>query len=155
AGADVARYAAAFEALRNRSDVHLAAHGARPRALLAPLGPIAEHNIRTTFAANLLASGGIETVNPGPLSVDDDSIAAAVRDSGAAVAVVCGTDKRYGEHAAAAVTALRDAGIGTVLLAGPEKAVSETTGAERPDGFLTAKIDAIAALTDLLTTLGA
>ena len=43
----------------------------------------------------------------------------------------------------------------TVLLAGPEKAVSETTGAERPDGFLTAKIDAIAALTDLLTTLGA
>ncbi|ETT26949.1 methylmalonyl-CoA mutase [Rhodococcus aetherivorans] len=155
AGADVARYAAAFEALRNRSDVHLAAHGTRPRALLAPLGPIAEHNIRTTFAANLLASGGIETVNPGPLSVDDDSIAAAVRDSGATVAVVCGTDKRYGEQAAAAVTALRGAGIGTVLLAGPERAVSETTGAERPDGFLTAKIDAIAALTDLLTTLGA
>ncbi|NGP05226.1 methylmalonyl-CoA mutase small subunit [Rhodococcus sp. 14C212] len=155
AGADVARYAAAFEALRNRSDIHLAAHGARPRVLLAPLGPIAEHNIRTTFAANLLASGGIETVNPGPLSVADDSIAAAVRDSGAAVAVVCGTDKRYGEHAGAAVTALRDAGIGTVLLAGPEKAVSETTGAERPDGFLTARIDAIAALTDLLTTLGA
>ncbi|MFF0279168.1 methylmalonyl-CoA mutase small subunit [Rhodococcus aetherivorans] len=155
AGADVARYAAAFEALRNRSDVHLAVHGTRPRALLAPLGPIAEHNIRTTFAANLLASGGIETVNPGPLSVDDDSIAAAVRDSGATVAVVCGTDKRYGEQAAAAVTALRGAGIGTVLLAGPERAVSETTGAERPDGFLTAKIDAIAALTDLLTTLGA
>ena len=25
--------------------------------LLLPLGPLAEHNIRTTFAANLLASG--------------------------------------------------------------------------------------------------
>ncbi|QDC14689.1 methylmalonyl-CoA mutase small subunit [Rhodococcus ruber] len=155
AGAAVARYAAAFEALRDRSDVHLAAHGARPRVLLAPLGPIAEHNIRTTFAANLLASGGIETVNPGPLSVDDDSIAAAVRDAAVTVAVVCGTDKRYGEQAGAAVTALRDAGVGTVLLAGPEKAVSETGGAARPDGFLTAKIDAIAALTDLLNTLGA
>ena len=33
--------------------------------LLLPLGPLAEHNIRTTFAANLLASGGVETVNPG------------------------------------------------------------------------------------------
>ena len=39
----------------------------RPKVLLLPLGPLAEHNIRTTFAPNLLASGGIETINPGPL----------------------------------------------------------------------------------------
>ena len=59
------RYAAGFEALRDRSDAHLAATGARPKALLLPLGPLAEHNVRTTFAANLLASGGVEAVNPG------------------------------------------------------------------------------------------
>ena len=32
-------------------------HGSRPQVLLLPLGPLAEHNIRATFAANLLASG--------------------------------------------------------------------------------------------------
>ena len=60
------RYAAEFEALRDRSDAYLARTDARPQALLLPLGPLAEHNIRTTFASNLLASGGIEAVNPGP-----------------------------------------------------------------------------------------
>ena len=38
--------------------------GARPRCCCCRSGPLAEHNIRTTFAANLLASGGIEAVNP-------------------------------------------------------------------------------------------
>ncbi len=65
-GQSVARYAAAFEALRDRSDAFLAAGGARPTALLAPLGSVAEHNVRTTFASNLLASGGIDAVNPRP-----------------------------------------------------------------------------------------
>ncbi|QCQ91024.1 methylmalonyl-CoA mutase small subunit [Rhodococcus sp. SGAir0479] len=150
AGATVARYAAPFEALRDRSDAYLAANGARPRVLLAPLGPVAEHNVRSTFAANLLASGGIEAVNPGPLDPGGDSIAAAVAEAGAKIAVLCGTDKRYGEQGAAAVTALRDAGIEQVLLAGPEKVFAEVDGAGRPDGFLTARIDAVAALTELL-----
>ena len=49
-----------------------------PTVLLLPLGPLAEHNVRTTFAANLLASGGIEAVNPGPVDPSDDALAAAV-----------------------------------------------------------------------------
>lgn len=149
-GQSVARYAAAFEALRDRSDAFLAAGGARPTALLAPLGSVAEHNVRTTFASNLLASGGIDAVNPGPLEVGAEAISAAVKASGATVAVLCGTDKRYGESAAAAVAELRAAGITKVLLAGPEKAVADATGDSRPDGFLTARIDAVSALTELL-----
>jgi len=155
AGDIAVRYAAPFEALRDRSDAYLAAHGARPTVLLAPLGPVAEHNVRTTFATNLLAAGGIAAVDPGPLDVDDDTIAAAVRESGATIAVLCGTDARYGEHAAVATAALRRGGITTVLLAGPEKAVGDVGAEGRPDGFLTARIDAVAALTDLLNTLGA
>ena len=46
----VNRYAAGFEALRDRSDAFLEKTGARPKTLLLPLGPLAEHNIRTTFA---------------------------------------------------------------------------------------------------------
>lgn len=146
------RYAAAFEALRDRSDAFLARTGARPQALLLPLGPLAEHNIRATFAANLLASGGIEAVNPG--AVDAATVAKAVADAGSpSVAVICGTDKRYSEEAGSIVEAARTAGVSRVCLAGPEKAVGDAE--HRPDEFLTAKIDAVEALSNLLTRLGA
>ncbi len=65
------RYAAGFEKLRDRSDAYLEKSGARPPVLLLPLGPVAEHNIRATFAANLLESGGIEAVNPGTVTAAD------------------------------------------------------------------------------------
>ncbi|MGB9222038.1 methylmalonyl-CoA mutase family protein, partial [Mycobacterium sp.] len=146
------RYAAEFEALRDRSDAYLARAGARPQALLLPLGPLAEHNIRTTFAANLLASGGIEAINPGPL--DADGVADAVADAGSPVAaVICGTDKRYQDEAAGIVEAARSAGIKHVYLAGPEKALGDAE--PRPDEYLTAKINAVEALSNLLTRLGA
>ncbi|MGV9409337.1 methylmalonyl-CoA mutase family protein [Nocardia sp. NPDC003693] len=149
----IARYGAAFEALRNRSDAYLLANGARPKALLVPLGPVAEHNVRVTFSANVLASGGIEPINPGALA--QDGIGAAATESGATVAVLCGSDTRYGTDAGAAVEALRAAGVTTVLLAGPEKAVADVTGPQRPDGFLTARMDAVTTLSGLLETLGA
>ena len=56
------RRAAAFEALRSRSDAMLAATGARPTIVLAALGPAAVHTARSSFAANLFQAGGIETV---------------------------------------------------------------------------------------------
>lgn len=148
----VLRYAAEFEALRDRSDAYLAEHGRRPQALLLPLGPLAEHNIRTTFAANLLASGGIEAINPG--TVDAASVAqAAVAAGSPKAAVICGTDKRYPDEVSGVVQAARGAGIEWVCLAGPEKVVA---GVEhRPDEFLTAKINAVEALSNLLTRLGA
>jgi methylmalonyl-CoA mutase len=146
----VARYAAGFEALRDRSDAYLAKTGSRPKVLLLPLGPLAEHNIRATFATNLLASGGIEAVNPG--AVDTAAVADAVTE-GTSAAVICGTDARYGTEAAGIVEAAREAGVSRVLLAGPEKSVADAD--PKPDGYLTAKIDAVGALSDLLTRLGA
>ncbi|MCV7344124.1 methylmalonyl-CoA mutase small subunit [Mycolicibacterium rhodesiae] len=147
----VRRYAAGFEELRDRSDAFLDRTGARPQVLLLPLGPLAENNIRATFAANLLASGGIEAVNPG--TVDAATVAAAVADSGASVAVLCGTDARYGTDVSDVVAAARAAGLDQIYLAGPEKAVADAT--DKPDGYLTAKIDAVEALSSLLTRLGA
>jgi methylmalonyl-CoA mutase len=146
------RYAAQFEVLRDRSDAYLARTGSRPQALLLPLGPLAEHNIRTTFASNLLASGGIEAVNPG--TVDAGGVAKALADAGSpAVAVVCGTDTRYGTEAPAVVQAAREAGVAHVCLAGPQKAVADAD--HQPDEFLTAKINAVEALSHLLDRLGA
>ncbi|CAN7474609.1 methylmalonyl-CoA mutase small subunit [Mycolicibacterium frederiksbergense] len=147
--AGIVRYASGFEALRDRSDAYLAEHGKRPEAVLLPLGPLAEHNIRTTFASNLLASGGIDTVNPG--TVDAAAVAAAV--DGHRAVVICGTDARYGSEAEAVVSAARDAGVTHIYLAGPEKAIGAATA--RPDEYLTAKINAVEALATLLTRLGA
>lgn len=143
------RYAAAFEALRNRSDAYLAKTGKRPQAVLLPVGPLAEHNIRTTFAANLLASGGIEAVNPGTVAAEAVAAAAA----GQVAAVVCGTDARYADEASDVIKAARAAGVARVYLAGPEKAVADA--ADKPDEYLTMKIDAVEALSTLLTRLGA
>ncbi|MFQ2876286.1 methylmalonyl-CoA mutase small subunit [Mycobacterium sp. MS3] len=146
------RYAAEFEALRDRSDAYLAEHDHRPQVLLLPLGPLAEHNIRTTFAANLLASGGIEAINPG--TVDAAGVAQAALAAGSpTAAVICGTDKRYPDEVSGVVQAARDAGIERVYLAGPEKAVGDAE--YRPDEYLTAKINAVEALSSLLTRLGA
>ncbi|BBZ39137.1 methylmalonyl-CoA mutase small subunit [Mycobacterium conspicuum] len=145
------RYAADFEALRDRSDAFLARTGARPKALLLPLGPLAEHNVRATFAANLLASGGIEAINPG--TVDADSVAGAVANADSVVAVICGTDQRYADEAEAAVRAARNAGVERLYLAGPERAIGAAE--HRPDEYLTMKINAVEALSNLLTRLGA
>ncbi|OBK83844.1 methylmalonyl-CoA mutase small subunit [Mycolicibacter heraklionensis] len=155
APAGVRRYAAQFEELRDRSDAYLARTGARPQVLLLPLGPMAEHNIRATFAANLLASGGIAVINPG--TVDAEQVAAAVADAGApAAAVLCGSDARYGAEAAAVIGAARTAGVDRVYLAGPAKALASNADTDpKPDDYLTMKIDAVQALSDLLTRLGA
>ncbi|MCH9667072.1 MAG: methylmalonyl-CoA mutase small subunit [Actinomycetia bacterium] len=146
----VLRYPADFETLRSRSDVRLQEEGARPTVLLLPLGPLAEHNVRTTFASNLLASGGIAAVNPGPLEAA--GVDKAVADAGGAeVAVICGTDARYATEAAGVLEAARQAGVHHILLAGSQQAAD---GA-KPDGYLNADIDAVTALSDLLTRLGA
>jgi methylmalonyl-CoA mutase len=152
AAGNLVRYAAEFEALRDRSDAYLDRTGSRPQALLLPLGPLAEHNIRTTFASNLLASGGIEAINPG--TVDADGVAKAVAEAGSpTVAVLCGTDARYGTEATAIVEAARNAGVTHVCLAGPQKAVAEAE--HQPDEFLTMKINAVESLSSLLDRLGA
>ncbi|MFW0785665.1 methylmalonyl-CoA mutase family protein [Gordonia sp. CPCC 206044] len=142
------RVARAFEELRDRSDGALADTGSRPGVLLLPLGPVAEHNGRTTFVANLLAAGGISAINPGPLTADD--IAAAVTDAGATVAVICGSKQRYADDGPAALAAARTAGLDMVLLAGPDK---EWPTDDRPDGSLRVGIDAITVLRDLLDKL--
>ncbi|MEO9222842.1 MAG: methylmalonyl-CoA mutase small subunit [Mycobacteriaceae bacterium] len=147
----VVRYAETFEQLRDRSDAHLADTGSRPMALLATLGPIAEHNLRAGFIVNLLAAGGIAAIKPGPLE-DPSAISAAYTDADTPVAIVCGSDKRYGTAGSEAVKALRDAGAKQVFVAGSARTFGDHE--HQPDGFLGAGDDAVAALTGLLESLG-
>ena len=150
----IRRYAADFEALRDRSDAYLHRRGTRPRVLLLPLGPLAEHNVRVTFATNLLASGGIEAINAGP--VDETAIPAAAEQAGGLdTAVICGTDARYSTEVAGVVEVAHAAGISTIYLAGSQKAVADLDESHLPDDYLIATIDAVHALSNLLSRLGA
>ncbi|MFL1378070.1 methylmalonyl-CoA mutase family protein [Nocardiopsis protaetiae] len=132
------RYAGEFEELRDRSD----AAPDRPTAFLATLGPVAVHTGRATFAANLLAAGGIAAHLPGPLE-DAADAARAFTESGLRVAVLCSSDKVYAEHAASSVGALRAAGAERVLLAGAPRDLDA-------DAFLHQGCDAVALLTELV-----
>ncbi|GAA2143568.1 methylmalonyl-CoA mutase subunit beta [Actinomadura napierensis] len=137
-GLPVVTYAQDFEALRDRSDAHAEAAGARPKVFLATLGPIAVHTARASFAANLFQAGGIETVAGAP-----EEFAA----SGTAVACICSSDKLYEEKAAAAARVLKDAGAVKVWLAG--KGTYEGV-----DARVHAGCDAIEALETTLDDLG-
>ncbi|MGW6703934.1 methylmalonyl-CoA mutase family protein [Streptomyces sp. NPDC054956] len=139
----------AYEALRARSDAHLAATGARPTIFLAALGPAAAHTGRATFASNLFQAGGITPVHD-PVSVTPETAAAAYTASGAdGMAVICSSDALYEEQAEAVAAALRAAGASTVFLAG-----KPGTAAAAVDEYVFAGCDAVAVLSSVLDRMG-
>ncbi|MFD7405015.1 methylmalonyl-CoA mutase family protein [Streptomyces sp. NPDC059866] len=127
----------AYEALRARSDAHLAATGSRPRIYLAALGPAAAHTARLTFASNLFQAGGIEPVTEGTFE-----------DSGATEACLCSSDALYEEQAAQAAEDLRKAGARQVFLAGRPGRYSGV------DAYVFAGCDAVAVLSATLDRMG-
>lgn len=137
----------AYEALRARSDAHLAATGARPRVFLAALGPAAAHTARASFAANLFQAGGIEAVHD-PVSVDATTAAEAFKASGATVACLCSSDALYEEQAEAVADALKSAGAQRVFLAGRP---AEHTAV---DAYVFAGCDAVSVLSSTLDHMG-
>ncbi|GAA2276914.1 MULTISPECIES: methylmalonyl-CoA mutase small subunit [Kitasatospora] len=146
------RRAEAYEALRARSDAHLAATGARPRLFLAALGTAAVHTARSTFAANLFQAGGIETVTAEGL--EPAALGGAFAASGATVACLCSGDKVYEEHAEAVAAALKAAGAAKVLLAGRPGELGEAYQRAGVDEFVFAGCDAVALLSSLLNEIG-
>jgi methylmalonyl-CoA mutase len=144
AAVPVRRYGQPFEEMRDSAP-------ATP-VFLATLGPIAQHTARATFAANLLAAGGVDTVVAGATEGPDDLVAAFTAEDGPSTSVVClaGTDKAYAEWGAAAVTALRAAGATYVILAGKP---GEST-VDNVDDSCAMGVDALAFLSRVREELG-
>ena len=128
------RYAADFEALRDRAD----AVTPRPRVYLATLGPVDAHTGRAGFAANLFQAAGIECVSG---AVDDYDAAVT------SVVCLCSSDKVYADEAASAAKTLREAGAQYVWLAGK----AEIDGV---DGNVFVGVNALDVLTKTLDILG-
>ena len=144
------RLASGFELFRDASDRLLEETGSRPSVFLASLGPLAEHNARTSFARNLVEAGGLEGVGGADAGVLEH-LAERFLASGSRVAVLCGADERYAAEGAAAAAALEAAGAAAVWLAGrPGK--NETAWREAGvDGFLYLGCDVLAVLDAMWT----
>ncbi|GAB2513030.1 methylmalonyl-CoA mutase family protein [Nocardiopsis aegyptia] len=145
AGFPVRHYAQDFEELRDRADAQAGDTGHRPTAFLATLGPVAAHTARASFAANLLAAGGIAVHEPGPLE-EAGAVAEAFAASGSRIAVICSSDTVYADRAEAVARALKGAGARRVLLAGAPRDAYREAGV---DAFAHRGCDAVALLTDL------
>ena len=125
---EVRRYGAAFEALR---DDPSAAH-----VFLATMGTVAAHTTRATFAANLLAAGGVAVDVAGATETADDLVAAY---DGQRVVCLAGSDGAYDGWADEAAGALRDAGAQWVVIAGRKR--------DSVDDSAASGVDALAFLT--------
>lgn len=111
------RLAEDFEALRERAAAHQSANGQLPQVFLANIGKVAEHTARATFARNFFEAGGIKAISNNGFSSAVDAVA-AFKESGARIAVICGSDSQYAELAQAFAGALKAAGAERLYLAG-------------------------------------
>jgi methylmalonyl-CoA mutase len=121
---DVRRYGAAFEALR---DDPPAAH-----VFLATMGTVAAHTARATFAANLLAAGGIAVDPAGATETVEELLAAY---DGQRVVCLAGSDGAYDAWADEAAGALREAGATWVVIAGKPRASVDDSAAMGVDAL--------------------
>lgn len=142
------RLSEGFETLRDA----VVAAGAPP-IFLANMGPIAKHTGRATYIQNYVGVAGFGAEH-GPATTAADEVTEAFKASGAKVAVICGSDDDYAEHAAAFVKALKSAGAVQVLLAGKPGELAEPLAAAGLDGHLAFGQDLRAALGGLLEAHG-
>jgi len=149
----VIRDATPFEDLRSLSDAVLKRTGARPRIFLANLGPIPENTVRAIFAKNFFEAGGIQTLNDGSFDTLE-SMSRHFTASGAAIACICGSDRRYGEEAEPTAQALKQAGATTVCLAGRPGDNEDPWREAGVDHFIFVGCDALEILQSLMTKLG-
>ena len=149
------RLAANYEQLRTASDAFAAETGARPKIFLFNLGPLHRHKARADFTKAFFAAGGFEVISPSGFENPDDAIA-ALKDSNAAIAVVCGTDedyvKQFTRFAKAIKVALPETHLVLAGFPGDNEADYRAAGM---DDFIFIKSDNFAVNSDYLKRVGA
>ena len=147
------RLASVFEALRDAADAHKDRTGALPAIFLANLGPIAQHTARATYAKNFFEVGGIQAL-PTEGFDKPESCAKAFIDSGASLAILCGSDPQYEEFVAAFAPALKNAGCTKLFLAGNPGDKKQQYGDAGVDDFIYMGCNLLETLRATLAHLG-
>jgi len=147
-------YDAAFEALRDAATAFAASHGNhRPRVYLAGIGSIAEQAARKGYAADFFTAGGFDVVAT-EMKLDIAAAVAGFTASGAAIAVICSTDKQYAAVLAELAPKLKAAGARNIVLAGnpgPSDAAWRALGV---DAFIYVRCDVVGTLWSMLHAEG-
>lgn len=139
------RFGEAFEALRRDSDRHQKQTGARPAVFLANLGGLATYTPRASFARNAFEAGGLQPIDQGGFD-NPDALAEAFKASGAKLAVLCSSDKKYEAEAEAAARALKAAGCTWLALAGAPGDKADAYAAAGVDDYIRMGGDLLATL---------
>ena len=138
------RHARAWEDLRDAGE----ARPDLPPVFLATWGPLPKHSARAMFSANLLAAGGLRSVDPGGAD-SVGTLVDAFREAGARVAVICGSDADYPAVVPELAGALQDAGAEAILVAGRPRAAEVEWRAAGVTDFIYMGCDARGRLADL------
>lgn len=147
------RFAEGYEALRDASDKWNAAHGKRPSVFLVNLGPIAHFTARATYSKSFFEAGGFDVFSNDGFDISDDA-AVAFQQSGAAIAVLCSSDKLYPKFVSDVAPKLKAAGARTVILAGKPGDNAEVWRRAGVDRFIYISCDVLATLSELLAEEG-
>lgn len=90
------RWSERYEALREVTEAYKEEHNDNVKVFLANMGPIPQHKARADFSTSFLQVGAFDVeLNNGFKTTDE--AAAAAKESGADVAVICSTDATYPE----------------------------------------------------------
>jgi methylmalonyl-CoA mutase len=146
-------FARPFEELREASDILQSENGRRPRVFLANMGPVSHHSARATYAKNFFEAGGFEVLGNDGFR-DADAAARAFAGSGAAVAVICSSDKLYPEVVPQLAPKLKAAGARSVVLAGNPGANEDAWRRAGVNRFIFVKCDVLATLREMLREEG-
>jgi methylmalonyl-CoA mutase len=150
-----ARLAADYEALRDAADDVKSETGSHPRIFLVNLGLLGQHKARADFAKSFFAAGGFDVISPAGFEKPDNAVA-ALKESGAAIAIVCGTDDEYAESFTDYATAIKAALPNTHLVLAGFPGDKETDyRAAGMDDFISIKSNNFAVNQDYLKRIGA
>ena len=146
------RLAEPFERLRDCSDAYVRSTGARPKVYLAALGPERKHRRRVQFMREWLEVGGFEAIYEGETTTVE--AIARVRESGALLVCLCGSDDAYSEQAEAFAKAFKASGVKGVALAERPGEFERAWRAAGVDDFIFVGGDAVATLQALYRRIG-
>jgi methylmalonyl-CoA mutase len=149
----VRRHAEAYERLRDACDRSMADGQPRPTIFSCNLGPIPKHKARAQFAAGFMNAGGFQVPENDGFA-DADAAAAAFAESGAAVAVICGTDEQYAEWVADVAPKLSQRGAKRIVLAGRPGDAEQAWRDAGVTDFIYMGCDVVRTLEELLAAVG-
>ncbi len=146
-------FAEPFEALRDACDAWEAKHGHRPRVFLANFGPVAHYTARATWSKNFFEAGGFEVIGNGGFE-GADAAATEFGKSGAAIAVICSSDKIYPDVVPQAAARLKEAGASSIVLAGHPGDNEQAWREAGVDRFIYVKCNVLETLREVLRQCG-